>query len=273
MLQKDKSTHEKSPDNEVETLIELTKSGSFVKCVKFRSDSYIAVNYRNSMLQDLIRCVHGNSTLNVDTTFNLVPRLWLTDTSYKHLGLIDSNGKHPEFPGPSMWYFKKDRMEFRNFATEFLIECPDLKDIKLIGHDLDKPTALGFKDVFSNAEHAWCTQHLQGRTSDKLKEMNVGQRFQNRIMADVYGTKEGFLQEQGLADAEDPYNFEAKLTSLKETWDEMAPSFHDWFKRFQEETFKSCLVLRETNWVFSIGSTIMVWKTSTDNKRRKSKNW
>ena len=42
-------------------------------------------------------------------------------------------------------------------------------------------------------------QHLQGRATVKLSQMHVNQRL-NKIMADLYGTQEALLQEQGLAE-------------------------------------------------------------------------
>ena len=248
---------------ETETLIKIVQSKGYVRSVKFQEESYIAINYKDYMLDDMVRfCVNGDSILNVDTTFNIVPGLWLTDTSYKHLGLIDAHGKNPEFPGPSMWHFKKDRQEFRNFAMELVTASGELKDLRRVGHDLDKATALGFKDVFSNAEHAWCTQHLQGRTAKKLQEMGVGQRNTNCIMSDLYGTQSGFLQQHGLADSLDTDDFQAKLASLKEQWEEIAPSFYTWFRRYQEETFTSCLVMSARS---SYGVTTRYYNNGLEN--------
>lgn len=168
------------------------------------------------MMDDLVRfCVNKETQLNIDTTFDVLPGLWLTDTSYKYLALMDNNGNHPEFPGPMMLHFKKDRKEFRSLALEIAVQRPELlTGLRKIGHDLDKATAKGFKDIFRDAQHLWCTQHLQGRTTKKLKDMHVSQRLQNKIMADLYGTQQGYLEEQGLADAEDEEDFRAKVCHL-----------------------------------------------------------
>ena len=58
-------------------------------------------------------CVKGNSVWQVDTTFELTDRLWLTDSSYQNESLINENGCHPTFPGPSMWHFRKTREVYR----------------------------------------------------------------------------------------------------------------------------------------------------------------
>ena len=69
--------------------------------VTFNKDQYVSVNSLPNMLNDLYRfCVVGNSIPRIDTTFELVDGLWLTDTTYTNEALVDLKGKHPEFPGP-----------------------------------------------------------------------------------------------------------------------------------------------------------------------------
>ena len=80
-------------------------------------------------------CVHGNSILRVDATFELIDGLWLTDTTYTNEALLDSQGKHPEFPRPSMWHFRKDRQCYGKFAAELVMVEPEFKNINKIGHD------------------------------------------------------------------------------------------------------------------------------------------
>ena len=202
--------------SEGEVLLSCIKDGTLVKSVRFDKDRYVAILFEDYMMEDLQRfCVGGNGHFNVDTTFNIIPDLWLTDTSYLHMGLIDKNGNHPEFPGPMMLHFRKDRQEFRTFAMEIASHRPTLiNGLKKIGHDLDKATAHVFHDIFQNADHLWCTQHLQERTSKKLKDLNVPLRAHNKIMADIYGTQHGFLEQDGLADAEDEDDFDAKVCFL-----------------------------------------------------------
>ncbi|XP_066914107.1 uncharacterized protein [Clytia hemisphaerica] len=242
LKQTDRDTHA----HEVEILIGLAKDkNSLVQSVRFQEDRYTAVLHSPIMINDIYRfCVEGNGHFNVDTTFSILPGLWLTDTSYQHLGLVKSDGKHPEFPGPMMLHFRKDTEEFRYFAMEIALQKPELiNGLKKVGHDLDKATAQGFKDIFRLSDALWCTQHLEGRTSEKLKKMNVSLQNQNKMMADLYGTQEGVVVQEGLADAVDEPDFDAKLASLKDVWHEHTPWFHDWFVKYQMDTFKSCLIL------------------------------
>ena len=119
----------------------------------------------------------------MDTTFELVDGLWLTDTTFSHEALINHrNGKHPEFPDPSFWHFKKDRETYRRFAGELAIAKPELLKIKKVGHDLDKAIAKGMTDIFEEAQNVWCTQHMKERDAQKLKTMGCNERTQRRIL-------------------------------------------------------------------------------------------
>ena len=100
------------------------------------------------MLEDLHRfCVIGNSELQVDTTFELVDNLWLTDTSFSNEALLNINNEHPQFPGPSFFHFHKKRECYRRFAGELVIQKPELSGIKKVGTDLDKALSNGITDI------------------------------------------------------------------------------------------------------------------------------
>lgn len=230
--------------SEVESLISSLKSIPSITTVSFTKRQYSCVNIPEHVLDDVNRfCVLGNSILHVDTTFELVDGLWLTDTTFSHEALINHrNGKHPEFPGPSFWHFKKDRETYRRFAGELAIAKPELLKIKKIGHDLDKAIAKGMTDIFQDAQNVWCTQHMKERDAQKVKAMGGDERTQRRIMADIYGCQEQILLENGLADSEDPADYEAKLASLKDVWEGLVPGFHDWFDKHRSEQFKTCLI-------------------------------
>uniref|UniRef100_A0A7M5XGV9 Uncharacterized protein n=1 Tax=Clytia hemisphaerica TaxID=252671 RepID=A0A7M5XGV9_9CNID len=182
----------------------VRRKNNFVKSVNISDDRYTAFLYLDYMMSDIERfCVEGNSIFCIDTTFNIVPGLWLTDTSYHNLALVDLKGNHPSFPGPMMLHFRKDEPQFRCFGLEIIKEYPELSLIKKIGHDLDKATVNGMKSVFTTAENLWCTQHLQERTEFKLTKMGANQRIQNNVMADLYGAQDYYLHKDGLADADD----------------------------------------------------------------------
>ena len=77
----------------------------YVKSVILMPKHYVSFNSTEQMLKDLVRfCVQGNSTILVDTTFQLTDGLWLTDSSFPYEALLNENGEHPTFPEPYMWH-------------------------------------------------------------------------------------------------------------------------------------------------------------------------
>ena len=159
----------------------------------------------------------GTGIFTVDTTFQLVDNLWLTDSTYPNLSLLDSNGK---------------RESYRRFCGEITLANPELRFIKKVGHDLDKAISGGLNDVLFQSKHFWCTRHLQEADSHKINKLSGNKRTANRIMSDIYGTLNGPVLEFGLADAEDADDFKVKLHSLKETWNDLLPGFHSWFVKY-----------------------------------------
>ena len=151
------------------------------------------------------------------------------------------DGKHPEFPGPSFWHFRKNRKAFRRFAAELVVQNPILSQLPLIGHDLDKAQMLGFRDIFTSSSSAWCTQHIKGRDAEQLRVLGTKMHDSSRILSDIYGTQSDILLQNGLADAYDDDDFNTKLTSLEEIWNSISPGFHKWFVKNRSQMFLDCL--------------------------------
>lgn len=243
-LSKSEQIEVKEKTSETEQMIASLKANPLVSSVTFTKEEYISVNSTPYMLEDLYRfCVIGGSVLQVDTTFELVDNLWLTDTSFANESLINAKGKHPQFPGPSFFHFHKTQECYRRFAGELLIQKPELSGIKKIGTDLDKALSNGMTDVFKDAEKLWCTHHMQERDLYKLKTFGCNQKTQSKILADIYGCQNDVVLQDGLADAEDGDDYVAKLASFQPVWDELVPGFHSWFDKNRSNLFKECLVM------------------------------
>ena len=75
------SSSKKQFKSEAEEMISCLQSVPFLQSATFTKESYVAFNSLSNMINDLYRfCINGNSVLRVDTTFELVEGLWLTDT-------------------------------------------------------------------------------------------------------------------------------------------------------------------------------------------------
>ena len=127
-------------ENEVEYIVKyLKKEGRFVKSFHLDYCEYGTVNVISEQLWDMYRfCVRDNGIFCIDTTLEICNGLYLTDTTYPNLYLHGINGKHSEFPGPSIWHFKRTRKRYRGFVEELSIYEPLLINLQKIGHYLDK---------------------------------------------------------------------------------------------------------------------------------------
>ena len=63
-----------------------------------------------------------------------------------------------------------------------------------------------------------------------------------KIIADIYGCMYGSVKEFGLADSADANDLDRQLQELKPRWDDLCPSFHEWFLKSTKMTFKSNVI-------------------------------
>ena len=82
----------------------------------------------------------------MDTTYRLC-NLWLTDTLWENLRLLNADGKHPWFPGPILLHFQKKNDTFKKFYLEMIQMNSGLMELKTLGTDRERAFYLGFKEV------------------------------------------------------------------------------------------------------------------------------
>lgn len=80
---------------------------------------------------------------------------------------------------------------FRRFALETVAVSPALLGIRKLGHDMDDALAGGLADVFQDATHFYCTQHIQQADIRQLRKMEANESSTKRIIADIYGCQTG----------------------------------------------------------------------------------
>ena len=171
--------------------------GDFTKAVTIFEDHFISIHVTEQQIKDLVRfCVEGNSVLRVDTIFEIIENFWVTDTSFTNESLIsetsgETSGETPDFPGPIMLHFRKDTFTYQAFASHLVMINPDIKNIKKFGTDLDHALINGMQNVFEIADPLICVQHLQERDSRKLDDLSASSRSKQRILSDIYGSKQG----------------------------------------------------------------------------------
>ena len=169
--------------------------------------------------------------------------LWLTDTSFTNESLVSEHtGKAPEFPSPFMLHFKKDRFTYRTFAGNLVIGNPNLLHVTKIGSDMDSALHNGIGDIFNKADRLICIQHLMERDAEKLNKLGAAHKDKQRILADIYGSKQDKMLQFGLADADNEQDFVAKFESLMDLWESLVPYFHAWFGKHRCDLFKTTII-------------------------------
>ena len=185
----------------------------FIRNVTILPQYYVVFTFTDDCLEGGERCcVNSSSAFRCDTTFEIIDKLWLADTSYTNTALIKTQDtKHPEFPGPMMVHFAKDQGTYRRLATEIVTGKLKLSNISMIGHYMDQAIKNGLTSIFSRAESLVCLQHVSERDSKKLDKLLASTADKKPILRNIYGSqKNGFLQ-FGLADTIDVSDFNVKL--------------------------------------------------------------
>ena len=167
-------------------------------------------------------CKDPAAVLGIDITFGLC-NLWVTDTSYRNKRLLNpKTGKHPVFLGPSRMRFTKEHLVFSRFAAELLAANPSLRDLRVIGVDMEETIFGGFKGIIPTLNRLLCVKHLSKMDEIKLGKLLVrsdtrknDQNFaKSEILKDIYGERKGSVYEYGLAEAFDADDLSVKLESL-----------------------------------------------------------
>ena len=169
--------------------------------------------------------------------------IWVTDRSYTNESLIsEQTGKNPEFSGPIMLHFKKYLPTYCAFAGHLAIPKPKLLFVTKIGSDMDPALSEGAGDIFSQADKLVCLQHVMERDAFKLQKLGATTKAKQRIMCDIYESKQNKLLQFGPADVDNIEDFNVKLKSLKSVWEPLVPGFHRWFTERRAELFMSTII-------------------------------
>jgi len=228
--------------DELTTLIKLQRKDNFIRSICCLPDSYYAFLTTDAQLDDIVEfCCAEKGVLAIDTTFNLCD-MWLTDTCYPNFRLLNNEGKHPIFLGPSLLHFQKDQFMFGRFAHELCSHKKGIKALQVIGTDLESAIYKGFSSEIDDLRRLLCVHHLENADREKLKNINPKSKNNGQILRDIYGSQYGTTKELGLVDSKDPEDFQVRLTSLKECWEKACPGFYGWFKDKRTNMFMKSVI-------------------------------
>ena len=176
--------------------------------------------HANMQLQDLVKfCCDPEhpSILGVDVTYNIV-HFYVTTTVYNHSMLVtNATGSSPTFPGPFMIHTKETAEGFHYFASTLKQQNHEVENILFIGTDRQKSIENGLSAQFEIAQFLSCTKHVQDNITRKLTALNITGEAKSAVLADVFGDRRS--KQKGLIDCASGEEFDAKLFSLKKSWD------------------------------------------------------
>ena len=189
-----------------------TNKTSMIKNISLTPNEYLVTVFNKEQIANINEFCSSKSTPFVmDTTFGIC-NLWLTDTAYQNLRLLNRENKHPWFYGPAFLHMKKTNETFARFAMDMVVSS-DLKSPTYLGTDLEKAMFVGFKKVFPELKNLLCVKHLSDRDRRKLAKM--GGKHHRRIINDIYGCNDGITRELGLASAEDEGDLASAEDAMK----------------------------------------------------------
>ena len=119
--------------------MKLEEVKSFILNVTILSQNYVVFAFTDDCLEGEGRCcANSSSVFRCDTKFEIIDKLWLTDTIYTNTALTKTQGtKGPEFRGHMMMHFRKDQGTYRRRATKIVTAKTNLSNISMIVHDMD----------------------------------------------------------------------------------------------------------------------------------------
>lgn len=234
-------------------LIEKCKDskGEFVHGPQVGPSVRVALTSK-SQLEDVVRfCCNPEefSIFGVDVTYE-IGDFFVTTTSYKHLMVIDKDtGCHPTFPGPFMVHTNESANDFHYFASTLKERNRDIENILFVGSDRQKAIENGISAQLPIAHFLACSKHVDDNITRKMALLNISGEAKSEILADIFGERR--CSTKGLIDSESDEEFDAKLISLKEQWDDAVtrssrcktPEFYTYFLHHIASDMKAKMML------------------------------
>ena len=232
-------------------MIEEQQNG-IIESIVIKENAYYFFVASQRQVEDIVQfCCQesGAAVLGVDTTFNLC-NLWVTDSCYRNARIVNATGNHPVFLGPLMFHFTKDESTFTRFALEMMALNASISRVKKIGVDMEEAIFNGINAVIPNSQALYCIRHLKQRDEAKLDKLfaKLGctqaekNKAKSSILKDIYGDRKGTLLEYGLSESLDKADFNSKLSTLNEKWENYCPGFFAWFLKNRKETFEESVI-------------------------------
>lgn len=149
----------------------------------------------------------------VDPTFQM-GHFEVTPVVYKNL-ILKSQRTHesPIFLGPTMIHHKKTYDAYRSLAGTLVSKCKGFSKAKGFITDGEEELQRAFQNNLENAQSLRCFKHFESNCKEKLREIGIRQRKDQRyFLHKVCGVRG---KEEGILDAVDRHDLRKRLDSTR----------------------------------------------------------
>ena len=238
--------------NEFACMLHLSKENSYLSNLQWTLFARVVVATNNAVQDVINNCTNPEkfAPFTMDTTFN-VGDFFVTTTSYKHVKLIDARtGKHPCLSGPALFHVRQGSDQLTYFAQALQEMNNGIEDILVIGSDRCQTYANGFAQICPVSRIVVSKKHAEDDVCRKLIELDINEKVRKEFLWDIFGNES--TKEMGLIDSESEDDFEIKLLSLMELWnqrecvsrDTTSPEFYNYFKLYVAKDMKEKMILQ-----------------------------
>jgi hypothetical protein len=136
-----------------------------------------------------------------------------------------------------MVHQRKEKSTYKIFADGMVAKKPELRNLLALGTDGEVALSDAFLDMCQGARNLICFNHFQNNITDHLKSAGIDEANRRLISADILGQQVGTTFEEGIVDSDDVEEFDARLQSIRSTWEERIGKkgttfMHDWFVKY-----------------------------------------
>ena len=170
----------------------------------------------SSMSADLSRFTTSDllsHPFSVDPTFQM-GQFEVTPVVYKNL-ILKSQRTHesPIFLGPTMIHHKKTYDAYSSLAGTLVSKCKGFSKAKGFITDGEEELQRAFQNNLENAQSLRCFKHFESNCKEKLREIGIRQRKDQRyFLHKVFGVPG---KEEGILDAVDRHDLRKRLDSTR----------------------------------------------------------
>lgn len=214
----------------------------------------MAVLATNQQLKDMVRFLtdpQQHTVMGIDPTFNF-GEFNVTPIAFRYLLLEHrKEGHSPIILGPILVHQQKKFCSYHFFASTLISLCPSLRNIKAFGSDGETALYQAFHMQLPEATHLRCFRHFHANLATKLTSLGLPSEIINQYMKDIFGKTVAGVHEVGLVDLANEEEFEQRIKSLQETWNQRemsvaphrSPVFFDWFVKEKSADVKNSMLL------------------------------